>query len=49
MGIRGAKPRLLPTFRQVLAEEAAEKRKVRSLRKKRKSGVRKSAKPAADS
>ena len=46
IGIRGSKPRVLPTFRQVLAEEEAQKRKAGKLRKKRKGGVRKGAKAA---
>jgi hypothetical protein len=47
-GISGAKPRVLPSIRQLLAQEEAEKRKGAStqhLRKKRKGGGRKSAKP----
>jgi hypothetical protein len=41
-GIRGSKPRLAPSLRQMLAEEAAAEAQKRKERKLRKSGARKS-------
>jgi hypothetical protein len=42
-GISGAKPRVLPSIRQILAEEAETEAQKRKERKERKSGARKSA------